>query len=57
MNNPTTSPVTRMTMLRKAIARMVAGPPMSERERYNQTVVEARARNLEGVASAWFHSR
>ena len=47
----------RITNLAIAIARLVVGPAMSERERYNQTVAEARARNLEGLASAWFRPR
>ena len=47
----------RITKLPGAMARLVAGPPMSERERYNQTVAEARARNLEVLAGAWFRPR
>ena len=44
----------RITKLPGAMARLVAGPPISERERYNQTVAESRARNLEGLARAWW---
>ena len=47
----------RVTKLPAAIAHLVAGPPMSEKERCNQRVAEARARNLEGLASAWFRPR
>ena len=47
----------RITQLPGAIARLLAGPPMSERERYNQTVAEARWRTLEGLTSAWFRPR
>jgi len=47
----------RITKLSGAIARLVTGPPMSEQERYKQTVAEVRARALEGLASAWFRPR
>ena len=39
-----------------AIAPLLAGPPMSERERYNQTVAEVRVRTA-GLTSAWFPPR
>ena len=44
----------RITKLPGAIARLMAGPPMSERQRYNRNVAEVRARSYEGLASAWF---
>ena len=40
-----------------AIARLLAGPPMSEWERYNQAVAEVRVRSLAGLTSAWFPPR
>ena len=57
MNDPTTNALTRLTMLSKAISRMVAGPPMSDRGRYNQNVTEARTRNFVTLAGAWFQPR
>ena len=56
-SNPAKIFLARITKLPEAMARLVAGPPMSERERYKQTVVEARAKNLEGLARAWFQPR
>ena len=47
----------RFAKLHGAVTHLLAGPPMSERERYKQTVVEARARNLEGLAGCWFQPR
>ena len=47
----------RMKKLPGAVGHLIAGPPMSEKERYNQKVAEARARNLEGLASAWWRPR
>ena len=47
----------RFTKLPGAVAHLVAGPPMSERERYKQKVAEARARNLEGLVGGWFQPR
>lgn len=56
-SNPVKNILARITKLHGAVTHLLAGPPMSERERYKQTVVEARARNLEGLASAWFQPR
>ncbi len=53
-SNLATNILARITKLPGAIARLMAGPPTSERERYNQTVAEARARSFEGLASSWF---
>ena len=48
----------RFTKLHGAVTHLVAAPPMSERERYKQKVVEARAaRNLEALAGGWFQPR
>ena len=47
----------RTAKLPGAIARLVAGPPMSERERYHRNVAEVRGRTLEGLPSAWFRPR
>ena len=47
----------RFTKLHEAVTHLVAGPSMSERERYKQTVLEARARNLEVLAGCWFQPR
>ena len=47
----------RITNLGAAIGRLLAGPPMSEQEKFNRTVAEARARSFEGLASAWFKPR
>ena len=57
MNNPTNNTIIRFKMLPKAIARMVAGPPMSERGRYTQAVAEARTSTYEGLASTWCRPR
>ena len=47
----------RFAKLHGAVTHLLAGPPMSERERYNHKVVEARARHIEGLASVWFPPR
>ena len=47
----------RFAKLHGAVTHLLAGPPMSERERYKQRVAEARARNLEGLAGCWFQPR
>ena len=43
----------RMTRLSSAVAHVVAGPPMSDRARYNQSLVEARTKNLDVFTDAW----
>ena len=57
MDNPTTDQVNPITMLLKAITRMVAGPPMTDRGRFKQNVVEARIKNYESLVSVWFQPR
>jgi hypothetical protein len=47
----------RTTKLPGVIARLIAGPPMSERERYNRNVVEARAMAFGGLGGAWCRPR
>lgn len=44
---------TGLTKLSGAIGRMVAGPPMSEQARYNQSLVEVKTRRLEGLTGSW----
>ena len=40
-----------------ALHRLLAGPPMSERGRFNYAVTEARSRTHYGLTSAWFRPR
>ena len=46
----------RISKLPGAIVRLLAGPPMSEWERYNQAVAEVQVRTA-GLTSAWFRPR
>ena len=48
---------TRMTKLPGAILRLIVGPPMSERDRYNRDVAEARGRDLVGPTGSWAQFR
>ena len=48
---------TRITKLPSAILQIIAGPPMSERDRYNRDVAEARAKTYPGLAGAWIRAR
>ncbi len=43
----------RVRKIPGAIARLMAGPPRSERERFNHEVTAARARTIEGISSGW----
>lgn len=48
----------RITKLPGAIARLMAGPSMSERERFNYAATDARARSLRVLASSgWIRFR
>ena len=47
----------RVRKIPGAIARLMAGPPRSERERFNYEVTAARARAIEGISSGWIRFR
>ncbi len=41
----------------RAFSRLLAGPPMSERDRFRYAVTEAAGRKYQGITNAWYTSR